>query len=158
MISAQTIGHRRIPATNLYDQMSADTSRPVAAALLIWLVVYGAASLFHYAHNAEFLAEYPNMPAGLSRMAVYAAWLGVTTVGVIGYLVFRRGYRLAGLSVMAVYAALGFDGLGHYGLAPVSAHTPFMNLTIWLEAASAALLLVAVAVCLYRRFATPNGT
>jgi hypothetical protein len=129
-----------------------------AKALLIVLVVYGAASLAHYAHNAEFLDEYPNMPAWLSRAKVYAAWLGVTTLGAIGYVLVRGGYRLVGLSVVAIYAALGFDGLGHYSLARLSAHTPLMNLTIWLEAATAALVLVAVAVCLYRRFATPNGT
>ena len=50
-----------------------------------------------------------------------------------------------GLFVIAVYAALGFDGLGHYALAPVSAHTTTMNVTIWLEVASAALLLFAAA-------------
>jgi hypothetical protein len=138
--------------------MSTYTPRPTASALLILFLVYAGASLFHYAHNAEFLAEYPNMPAWLSRTKVYAAWLGGTTLGLIGYLTVRRGYRIAGLSVLAVYAALGFDGLGHYSLAPLSAHAPLMNLTIWLEAASAALLLAAVAVLLYRRFATPNGT
>jgi len=38
---------------------------------------------------------------------------------------------------------LGFGGLTHYGLAPLSEHTATMNATIWLEAATAALLLVA---------------
>jgi hypothetical protein len=45
--------------------------------------------------------------------------------------------------VIAVYALLGFGGLTHYGLAPLSEHTVTMNATIWLEAATAALLLVA---------------
>jgi hypothetical protein len=113
--------------------------------LLILLLAYGAASLVHYVHNAEFLLQYPNMPAWLSPAQVYAAWIGVTLVGVVGYLLVRRGYQLAGLLVIAAYAALGFDGLGHYGLAPLSAHTVTMNLTIWLEVAAASLLLVAVA-------------
>jgi hypothetical protein len=125
--------------------MSTGTPGRTARALLILFLVYAGASLLHYAHNAEFLADYPNMPAWLSRAKVYAAWLGVTTLGLIGYVFVRRGYRIAGLSVLAVYAALGFNGLGHYSLAPLSAHTPLMNLTIWLEAASAALLLIAVA-------------
>ena len=73
------------------------------------------------------------------------AWLGVTAVGVLGYLLVRRGYRLSGLSVIAVYAALGFDGLGHYTLAPLSAHTATMNMTIWLEVATAALVFFAAA-------------
>jgi len=125
--------------------MITDTPRPRDRALLILFLVYAGASLSHYAHNAEFLADYPNMPAWLSSTKVYAAWLGVTTLGLIGWLFVRGRYRIAGLCVLAVYAALGFDGLGHYSLAPLSAHTPLMNLTIWLEAASAALLLAAVA-------------
>ena len=108
-------------------------------------LAYGAASLLHYTHNAEFLADYPNMPAWLSRAKIYVAWIGVTAVGVLGYLLVRRGYQLTGHFVIAVYAALGFDGLGHYTLAPVSTHTTTMNVTIWLEVASAALLLFAAA-------------
>jgi hypothetical protein len=112
-------------------------------ALLVLLVAHAAASLLHFAHNAEFLADYPNLPASLSRGGVYAAWLAVTALGVLGYLLVRRGFRLAGPGVIAVYALLGFGGLTHYGLAPLSEHTATMNLTIWLEAATAALLLVA---------------
>jgi hypothetical protein len=76
---------------------------------------------------------------------VYAAWLGITAIGAVGYLLVRRGYRLGGLCAIAVYAALGFDGLAHYRLAPLSDHTAAMNLTIWLEVATAALLLIAAA-------------
>jgi hypothetical protein len=64
---------------------------------------------------------------------------------VLGYLLVHRGYQFFGLFVIAVYAALGFDGLGHYTLAPVSAHTATMNVTIWLEVATAALVLFAAA-------------
>ena len=113
-------------------------------ALTALLVAYAAASLFHFAHNAEFLAEYPNLPAWLSRAKIYAAWLGTTAVGALGYLLLRRGFRLSGLALLAVYAVLGFDSLTHYGLAPASAHTAAMNASIWLEVATAALLLAAV--------------
>ena len=122
----------------------ATASTPMhSRALLVSLIAQGAASLLHFAHNAEFLADYPNIPPSLSRASVYAAWLAVTALGVLGYLLFRRGFRLAGPGVIAVYALLGFGGLTHYGLAPLSEHTAAMNLTIWLEAATAALLLVA---------------
>ncbi len=113
--------------------------------LPILLLVYGASSLLHFAHNAEFLADYPNLPASLSRMNVYGAWLGITAIGALGWLLVRLGYRLAGLTVIAVYATFGFDGLGHYTLAPVAAHTSMMNATIWLEVFAAGLLLVATA-------------
>ena len=118
--------------------------------LLILLLAYGAASLFHYTHNAVFLNEYPNMPAWLSPTLVVAGWLGVTAVGLVGYFLLCRGYRFAGLVVVAVYGALGLDGLGHYSLAPLSAHTFTMNLTIWLEVVTAMLLLIAVAGLMVR--------
>ena len=121
--------------------MVTGTPRHTSRALLILLLAYGAASLFHHIHNAEFLSQYPNMPVWLPPAQVYAAWFGVTLVGVVGYLLVRRGYQLAGLFVIAAYAALGFDGLGHYGVAPLSAHTVTM---IWLEVATALLLLVAL--------------
>jgi hypothetical protein len=112
-------------------------------ALLAFLLTYGMASLLHHVHNATFLDEYPNMPAWLTPAGVYAAWFAVTLVGLIGYFLVRRGYRLAGLAALAIYGALGLDGLGHYRLAPLSAHTLTMNLTIWLEGATGVLLAIA---------------
>jgi hypothetical protein len=110
--------------------------------LPVCLLAYAAASLFHHVHNAEFLGEYPNMPAWLSPLVVYAAWLGAAVVGLAGYLLLRRGYRAIGLVLLAVYGCYGLDGLAHYALAPLSAHTLTMNLSIWFEAATAAALLI----------------
>lgn len=119
--------------------------------LLMFLLAYAGASLVHHVHNAQFLSDYPNMPASLSPAGVYAAWLGVSSVGLIGYLFVRRGHQLVGFVTLAVYGVLGFLGLGHYMLAPISAHTLTMNLTIWLEVATAVLLLIAVAGRMARR-------
>ena len=118
--------------------------------LLSLLLAYGAASLFHHIHNAEFLSEYPNLPAWLSRAQVYTAWLGTTAVGLAGYFLVHWRYRLPGLIVLGVYGLLGLDSLGHYAVAPTSAHTLTMNLTIGLEVATALLLLAAVASFLLR--------
>lgn len=113
--------------------------------LLAAVIAYGAASLLHHVHNAAFLDEYPNLPAWLTRAQVYAAWLGVATVGVLGWLLVRTRYVLAGLAVLASYAALGLYGLAHYAAAPLAAHTLTMNLSIGLEVAMALLLLGVVA-------------
>lgn len=112
--------------------------------LPILLLAYAAASLLHFVHNAEFLSEYPNMPVWLSPGIVYAVWVAITAIGVVGYLFFRGGYPLVGLTVLVVYAILGFGGLDHYMLAPISAHSTIMNATILLEAAAALILLTAV--------------
>ena len=122
--------------------------------LLIFLVAYAIASLVHYSHNAEFLGDYPNMPAWLSRAQVYGAWLGVTAIGLAGYLLVRSRHQFAGLIVLAVYGLLGLDGLGHYAVAPLSRHTSTMHFTIWLEVASAVVLLAAVASSMLRRSRT----
>lgn len=113
--------------------------------VIILLLVYAAASLLHHIHNAVFLNDYPNMPAWLAPAGVYAAWTLEACIGAIGLLLLRRGKPIAGLLLIALYAGFGFDGFAHYSLAPMSAHTLAMNVTIWLEAAATALLLIAVA-------------
>ena len=112
--------------------------------LALALIACVAATLFHHVHNAEFLAEYPNMPVSLSRGSVYAAWLCATGVGILGYGLLVRGYRGAGLGLLVLYACYGLDGLVHYALAPLSAHTTTMHLSIRLEAATSASLLIVV--------------
>jgi hypothetical protein len=84
------------------------------------------------------------MPAWLSPAGVYAVWLAQAVVGAAGMLLFLRG-RAIGLALIAIYAVLGFAGLDHYVLAPLSAHTAAMNATIWLEFATGMLLLLFVA-------------
>lgn len=120
--------------------------RPFHTPLEWLLLLYCAASLAHFAHNAEFLADYPNLPVWLSRAQIYAVWLGITAIGVVGYVLYRAGIPLVGLSVIGVYAALGFDGLLHYGRAPFADHTGAMNFSILFEVVTAGLLLACTAV------------
>ena len=115
------------------------------------LLLYVAASLLHFVHNAEYLADYPNLPAWLDRADVYLAWLGLAAIGAAGWALYRFGWRLAGLLLIGVYAGFGFDGLLHYTRAPVAAHTQAMNFTIWFEVAAAAVLLLGVLTLVARR-------
>jgi hypothetical protein len=114
--------------------------------LVVALLLYTAASLVHFAHNAEHLADYPNLPAAFTPTRIYLAWIAIFALGAAGYVLYRRGRRRTGLAVLALYATLGFDGLLHYGRAPVGAHTAAMNLTIWLEVIAAAFLMSIVVV------------
>ena len=112
---------------------------------LLWLLaLYGLANLVHFVHNAEYLGGYPNLPAWLSRSQIYGAWCGITAVGFVGCMLYRRGRAGIGFWLLVLYTSLGFDGLLHYRRAPVAAHTVAMNLTIWLEVVAAALALAAV--------------
>ena len=118
---------------------------PLPPHLWVLAVLYFAASLAHFTHNAEFIAFYPNMPKGLTREHVYLVWLAITSLGVTGLLLARRGLRALGLLLIAAYGAMGLDGLAHYTLALCSEHSVAANVTIAAEAASGvALLLVAL--------------
>ena len=119
--------------------------------LLALLVAYGAASLVHFIHNAEFLADYPGMPSSWTREGVYLVWLAMSLIGVVGWLLASRGFQVAGLLLVALYAVCGLDSLGHYVLAPLSAHTMAMNSTILLEVTAAALVLAETLRLLARR-------
>jgi hypothetical protein len=107
------------------------------------LLAYGAASLLHFGHNAAFAHAYPNLPAGLTAPRILVVWVAEASIALAGWIAVGRGHARAGLAAIALYAALGFDGLGHYALAPVSAHSLAMNLTIALEAVTAGALLAA---------------
>jgi len=118
--------------------------------LFALVAIYCAASLVHFVHNAQFISEYPNLPASLTSSKVYLAWIAVTSVGAIGVALAGSGRHVFGLVLIAGYAALGFAGLDHYVLAPVSAHTLAMNATIAFEVVAAAVVL-AVSVTLLLR-------
>ena len=84
------------------------------------------------------------MPAWFTRPGVYTAWLVSTVVGLVGYALLRSGQRAAGFILLLGYVGYGINSLTHYALAPVSAHTLGMNASIGLEAATAAILLIAL--------------
>ena len=114
--------------------------------LLIALGALVVASALHHAHNAEYLAEYPGMPAWISRGTVYLAWTATAALGVLGYVLVAGGWRRAGLLLLALYGAYGLNALAHYRLAPAAAHGAGMNASIVLEALAGAWLLVSVAL------------
>lgn len=126
--------------------------------LLVLLLAYGTASLVHFIHNAEFIADYPGLPPSWTRAGVYGAWLAMTAVGIAGWMLVARDFERSGLLVLAAYAILGLDSLGHYVVAPMSAHSLEMNATILLEVTVAALVLVETARLLMRRVRPPART
>jgi hypothetical protein len=121
----------------------------------IWalLAVYFVATLMHFAHNAEYIAIYPNMPAWLTREKVYVAWLAVSSVGLAGLIVSKFGLRTLGALFVGAYGAFGLDALGHYTLALCSEHTLAANFTIWFEAIAGVMLALASALLIGRSIA-----
>lgn len=130
----------------VHSEDSADPTRALPWALVLLTLLYGLSSLGHFSHNAEFICEYPNLPASFTRLRIYLVWGAITAVGLlgVGLLVRRAGRPTAGLLVIGLYTAMGFDGLGHYVYAPMELHSAMANATILGEVAAAALLLAAV--------------
>lgn len=127
------------------DAMMNDAPRGFTVRALPWLLLaYGLASLAHFAHNAEYLGFYPNLPAWFTRTQIYGVWCAITAVGISGYWLRRGRHAWVGVSLLALYAMLGFDGLLHYRRAPMAAHTMAMNVTILIEVAAAASVLIAI--------------
>ena len=123
----------------------------------VLVTIYSLATLAHFAHNAEFIAFYPNMPQSLTRETVYLAWLAVTGIGVAALIVTRFGLPVLGAVLLGAYGAMGLDGLGHYTLALCSEHTVATNLTIWFEVVAGVVLMLASSV-LARRLSVRNRT
>lgn len=113
-------------------------------ALTIVLLVYALTSLIHFSHNAEYLTDYPNLPESWTRAGVYWAWVGMTAVGLAGWMLIWRGQRRWGMPLLVIYAFLGLDSLGHYVVAPVSQHSLVMNATILAEVSAATLVLIVI--------------
>jgi len=125
----------------------------------MWVLValYFVASLAHFAHNAQFIAFYPGMPAWLTAEKVWLAWLGVTSVGVAALAMAGFGLTTLGVACLGVYGAFGLDGLAHYTLALCSEHTVWANVTIWSEATCGVVLLVVSSLTLVRRLGRAAG-
>lgn len=121
----------------------------------LWLLVaaYLLASLAHFGHNAEYIAFYPGMPPWLTRETVYLAWIAVTAIGALAIVLLKLRLPALALLALAAYGAFGLDGLLHYTLALCSEHTLWANVTIWSEASTGLLLLLASSVLFLRRLA-----
>jgi uncharacterized membrane protein len=109
-------------------------------------LVFFAANLTHFVHNAEYIAFYPGIPSWLTRETVYLSWLAGAGIGLAGLLLSKTRLQVLGLALIAAYGALGIDGLAHYTLALCSEHTLFTNLTIWFEVVSGLSLLLVAAL------------
>ncbi len=127
------------------------TAPHIAKPVWYLMAVYFIASLTHFAHNAEFIAVYPNLPGFITRETVYWAWLAVSSLGVAGLIVSRLGLHALGALLIMAYGACGLDGLLHYTLALCSEHTLATNLTIWFEVLAGSALALGSAHMLWRR-------
>lgn len=120
-------------------------------------VVFFAANLLHFVHNAEYIAFYPGIPGWMTREGVYLAWVAGVSVGLVGLWMVRSRFACLGAALIAAYGAQGLDGLAHYSLALCSEHTLATNLTIWFEVLAGFCLLLAAALWAGRLLSRPTA-
>ena len=111
--------------------------------LLVIALVYLVASLGHFVHNAEYLEQYPNLPGWLTRKGVYLAWLAVTLPSIAALVAWAKGHPGLTFGLLAAWGALGYLGLDHYHVAPVSAHAFLANVSILFEVVAGSVLLLS---------------
>lgn len=114
--------------------------------LLLLMLLYAAASLAHFVHNALCIRVYPNLPSWVTPVGVYISWCAIAVIRALGFWLYRKVSRIAGLLTIGLYALLGFAELDHYAIAPVGTHTVAMNASIISEVSTAFVLLCFVAL------------
>jgi hypothetical protein len=66
-----------------------DMSPRKSSVLVALLLLYAVASFLHFAHNAELLSDYPNLPSWLTRagvlLGVYAAAAALLVTVVLAF-------------------------------------------------------------------------
>lgn len=114
-------------------------------------LAHGAASFVHFAHNATYLEDYPNLPATFTVLNVYLTWILLAAVGVTGFMIHKHRTNAIGLVILSIFGLSGFAGLLHYNQAPWSSHTSAMNVTILLESFTGVVMLAAVTTAFLAR-------
>ena len=93
-------------------------------------LIDGAASFIHLAHNSENLAFYPGTPEGMTKEAMYLAWLEVNAVALAAAVLALLDRGVAATLCLALYGALGLTSLSHYAQGFWSEHTLAAHATI----------------------------
>lgn len=94
------------------------------------MAAYAVAHSLHFAINAELIPFYPYMPQWVRPGTVYAAWLAVNALGLLGLVLHGLGHRRSACAAFALYGLSGLDGLLHYALDLCVEHGILTNLAI----------------------------
>jgi hypothetical protein len=119
---------------------STPSPRDPSKMLLLLLVLNVVASVVHYVDNIARWAVYPE-PAWDNARLTDAFWFVMTPVGVLAYVLYRRGKKLPAFALEYLYGAMNLVVLGHYLFAWPWEISLVVNATILAEAATAFWLI-----------------
>jgi hypothetical protein len=101
-------------------------------------------TIVHYTDNYLNLEDYPQ-PHWIDHAVVPTAWVLLTAIGLLGYVLYRRERFVPAALCLIVYSYTGISSLFHYRYGPLSAFSPKMHAGIWFDGVTgAAVLAVAV--------------
>jgi hypothetical protein len=76
------------------------------------LVASIASTAVHYSDNAIALDRYP--PDTVTIPGIVVTWVGLTAIGLLGYVLYRRERFPAAQICLAIYSITGISTLAHY--------------------------------------------
>ncbi|MDM9381849.1 hypothetical protein QUB80_14185 [Chlorogloeopsis sp. ULAP01] len=90
-------------------------------------------TISHYTDNAIFIDRYP-APEWISySYRVYMAWIILTLIGVVGYLLYRKGILRIAYLFLGIYSLTGLFSPGHYFYGEMSKFSLKMHTLIWFD-------------------------
>ena len=89
-------------------------ARPPSTAIVGGVVLASiAVTAFHFTDNYVSIDTYPQ-PDWVTKAVVLVSWPLLTSLGVIGYLLLRRGLFTAAHGFLLAYSYTGLSSLGHF--------------------------------------------
>ena len=126
--------------------------RPPSTALVGGLVLASIVlTAFHFTDNYVSIDTYPQ-PDWVTKGVVLVSWPLLTSLGVIGYLLLRRGLYTAAHGFLLAYSYTGLSSLGHFLSGSPDEFTTRGLVSVLIDgAAGSAVLVVTVWSILARR-------
>ncbi len=111
--------------------------------LLMLIFINICVSLGHYIHNIFFLPEY-HEPSWITPVLIDSFWFVMTPFSCLGYVMFSKSKLFPAYALLYVYSGLSLLVLGHYLVTPILTLSLSINMVIFAETITAAILAVYV--------------
>lgn len=114
--------------------------------LLGLLVVNLIVTSLHYTDNAIFISRYPQ-PNWISVGGIYLTWIVLSSIGIVGYWLYRQQKFTIGLIALGIYSLTGLSSFAHYFYGSFSQFSAKMHLFIFADVAVGTMLLGWIVWC-----------
>ncbi len=101
--------------------------------LKLILVASIVSTAIHFTDNYQFIEHYPQ-PTWVTAPSIYQSWMILTTVGIIGYWLYKSRQFWFAYLCLSIYSLTGLASSGHYLYGSWSQFSFKMHLFIWTDA------------------------